>query len=115
MIKQRLNNDCGVAALATLLSVSYETVATAWLEVTGRGPGPSSYKTLRDVAAHLGYSLVQVRECTAGIRRVRWEAGSSHSHWVVLSGPSLWCPWVGESTVAQYPAKYWGHGLVLVL
>ena len=111
-VAQRQRNDCGVAALATLLGVPYEEIECAWMEALNRKPGRSNYNDLLKVLSNLGIPAKKVRETNWGIRRVRWEAGSNHSHWIVVFGDSLWCPCYGwHQSKDDYSAKHYGHGI----
>ncbi|UJH95897.1 C39 family peptidase [Pantoea phage Nufs112] len=114
-VYQRLYNDCGVAALGTLLDRSYPEVKEAWIKSLGRDVGFSNFNELIAVANELGFKLSKSRvkqpKC---IIRVREHTGDSKSHWVVLDGDNLWCPELGESTIADYPWKHFGHSLYLI-
>ena len=113
---QRLRNDCGVAALATLLNVDYEKVENSWRSALGRKPGSSHYKDLLKVLSHMGVDAKKVTSTKKGIRRVRYEPGSNHSHWVVMLGDDgLWCPFSGwHKTIDTYDMPHLGHGIELL-
>lgn len=111
-VPQRTDEDCGCAALAMLLDLTYEDVAEAWRAALSREPNKSTYADLIKVAAHLGHRLVRKRT-TNGIRRIRPEPNCKHSHWVVLRGDTIYCPAAGIHSEAVYLWKAWGHGLEL--
>lgn len=112
---QRLNNDCGVAALATLTGSSYEDIEKAWRDSLNRKPGSSSYKDLLMVLEHMNIGARKVISTSKGIRRVRHEKYSNHSHWVVMLGEyGLWCPYSGwHKTIENYEMPHLGHGIEL--
>lgn len=112
-VRQRTENDCGCAALAILLKLSYEEVADAWRASLNREPNSSKYSDLVTVAGHLGYSLKRGRT-NNGIRRIRPEPRASHSHWVVLLGNWIYCPTVGIYHKEHYAWKAWGDGLEII-
>jgi hypothetical protein len=100
-IHQRKKDDCGVAALATLLGVSYFEIEIGWRGALDRGPNASSYKDLIAVGDFFCLDMERVPfSKTIGskrIVRVRQERGSSHSHWIVMyPDESIWCPWYGR-------------------
>jgi hypothetical protein len=113
---QRLENDCGVAALATLLNVGYDEIEQAWWNALRRNPGPSSYKDLLKVLDHMNLNAKKVISTNKGIRRARYEKYSRHSHWIVmLGGDGLWCPYSGwHKTVDTYAMPHFGHGIELI-
>ncbi|XUO88433.1 cysteine peptidase family C39 domain-containing protein [Halomonas sp. KM072] len=112
-VRQRTENDCGCAALAILLGLSYEEVANAWRASLNREPNGSTYTDLLKVAAHLGYTLKRGRT-TNGIRRIRPEPRANYSHWVVLLGNWIYCPTVGIYHKDHYAWKAWGDGLEII-
>lgn len=113
---QRLENDCGVAALATLLKVEYEEIEAAWKSALGRNPGCSSYRDLLNVLWHMEVDAKKVSSTINGIRRARYEPGSRHSHWIVMLGDNgLWCPYSGwHKTKDTYAMPHFGHGIELI-
>lgn len=107
MIYQQRRDDCGVAAVATFLGMSYETVAEVWEQATGRPVGPSSFKDLRAVIKRLTkIDAVQTwhSKCSLiKIVRARPYRGSNTSHWIVVyTNGSLWCPYSGLHENEQY-------------
>jgi hypothetical protein len=99
--------------VATLLGLPYESVAAAWVRALGKTPRSSSYPDLIKVIHALGFRAVKKTKTNNGIRRVRAEAGSRHSHWVVISGNDLWCPTAGYYPVKEYPWQAFGYGIEL--
>lgn len=113
---QRLESDCGVAALATLTNSPYEDIEQVWLGALSRKPGPSSYKDLLKVLGHMSINAKKVISTNRGIRRARHEKYSRHSHWIVMLGDDgLWCPYSGwHKTVDTYAMPHFGHGIELI-
>lgn len=113
---QRLENDCGVAALATLTNSTYDEIERSWLDALRRNPGPSSYKDLLKVLDHMSLNAKKVISTNIGIRRARYEKYSRHSHWIVMLGDDgLWCPYSGwHKTVDTYAMPHFGHGIELI-
>lgn len=113
---QRLENDCGVAALATLTNSTYEEIERSWLDALRRNPGPSSYKDLLKVLDHMSLNAKKVISTNRGIRRARYEKYSRHSHWIVMLGDDgLWCPYSGwHKTVDTYAMPNFGHVIELI-
>ena len=113
---QRLENDCGVAALATLTNLTYEQIEKAWWDALRRNPGCSSYRDLLQVLWHMEVDAKKVTTTTNGIRRARHEKRSRHSHWIVMLGDDgLWCPYSGwHKTVDTYAMPHFGHGIELL-
>lgn len=104
---QRKSNDCGVAALATFLDLSYEVIEEAWYNELKRPPGLSNGCELIRVAKSLGFELKRhIKLVSKCIARVRPYQGCSKSHWVVIDGELLWCPELGEHLKSGYP---WQH------
>lgn len=114
-IWQRLHNDCGIAALATLTESSYEDIELAWRDALKRKPGSSSYRDLLSVLQHMKINARKVTSTRNGIRRARHEKYSNHSHWVVMLGEDgLWCPYSGwHKTIETYEMPHLGHGIEL--
>lgn len=112
---QRTENDCGVAALATLTNSTYEEIELSWWNALGRNPDPSSYKDLLKVLDHMSLNAKKVKSTNKGIRRARYERRSDHSHWVVMLGnDGLWCPFSGwHKTIDTYEMPHLGHGIEL--
>jgi len=115
-VRQRQHNDCGVAALASLTSKTYEEIETAWRIALGRGPGCSNYSDLLKVLAQLGIDAKKVKTTERGIRRARYKAGDNHSHWIVMIGSDgVWCPyWGWFPNTWDHPMPRLGHGIELV-
>lgn len=100
MIEQRKHNECGAAALASLLGKTYEQVGEAWGLALGRETDASTYQDLIDVAGALGVTITRSwfrkSEGMRRIVRVRPWPGSDSSHWIVMIGCGMiWCPYSG--------------------
>lgn len=116
-IHQIKNDDCGAAAMATLLNVSYFEVEKVWMRKLFRETDGSTYADLIKVGA--GFCLDMERVAfskTIGskrIVRVRHERGSSHSHWIVMyPDESIWCPWYGKrKSLDVYEMPFTGQAL----
>lgn len=117
MVYQRLQNDCGVAALATVLGVQYEDVAAVWEPVLKKPVGLSYGSDLIRVADALGSSLSRVwwnRVHSPRIVRTREYRGAWDSHWVCMFSDGLWCPALGwYSDITEYPWRAYSQALVL--
>lgn len=118
-IRQRKTNDCGAAALATLLRLYYEEVETDWRVSLGRETNASSYADLIKVAECSGVALERVpfkkSEGMRRIVRVRPWRGSNHSHWIVMfPDGSIWCPYSGRhDSLLGYEQPWPGHSLII--
>lgn len=113
-VRQRTENDCGVAALAMLLSTTYDDIVPAWRKALNAGLRASSYKDLIAVSAEMGVALEKQRRPVGRcIRRVRPEPYARHSHWVAMDGEWLYCPTRGIYHHEHYPWQAWGHGLTI--
>lgn len=115
-VYQRTDSDCGIAAIATLVGLPYDHVATAFGVTTNRKPGASSYKDLIATMGHLGIKSKKVTKAKWCIRRARHKQGDRHSHWVVTySDGAIWCPTLGFfKGIELYGMPHLGHGIVLV-
>lgn len=115
-VYQRTLSDCGCAAIGTLVGLSYDRIAEAWIEELGREPSGSHYWQLLAVLRRLGIQAKKVGSCEWGIRRARCRKGDRHSHWIMTySDGSLWCPTLGWfPTIKEYGMPHLGHGIVLV-
>lgn len=119
MVYQQQSDDCGVAAVATLLGLSYDDVAAVWLSATGKCIGPSTYKDLKRVILQLtGKQCTQVWNTKSTCRRIvraRPYKGSATSHWIVVNDDgSLWCPYSGfHETRWEYEQPEYGQCLFI--
>lgn len=113
---QRTMSDCGCAALGTLIGLTYEQVAEAWIEELGREPAGSHYWQMIAVLRRLGIQARKVGSCGWGIRRARCRKGDRHSHWIVTySDGGIWCPTLGHfSSIKGYGMPNLGHGIIIV-
>ena len=109
-VRQRTYEDCGCAAIATLLNITYEEAASAWRGALNRAPNKSNYRDLVAVLESLGKKTKRGRTLN-GIRRVRPEPGAKISHWVVLASDWVYCPTRGIFHKDHYPWQAWGAGL----
>jgi len=118
-IRQRKDNDCGAAALATFLRLYYEEIETDWRIALGRETNASSYADLIKVAECSGFTLERVpfrkSEGMRRIVRVRPWRGSNHSHWIVMfPDGSIWCPYSGRhDSLLGYEQPWPGHSLII--
>lgn len=111
LVQQRGAADCGVAALATLLSWSdhdYETVAA---KAPRGGQHGLRTRELVATARRLGLTLTAVRaydlDVDAGVVRVRSHEHHRDGHWVAVRHALLWDPRTGYAMPwRQYAAKY---------
>lgn len=118
-IKQRKSNDCGAAALATLLDLSYMEIESAWRVSLGRETNESTYADLIAVAKAWGFTLEKATfkqsEGMVRIVRVRPWRGSNHSHWIVMfKDGSIWCPYSGRhDSLLGYEQPFPGQTLII--
>lgn len=116
-VYQIKSNDCGAAAMATLLELSYEEIERVWRIALGRETDASSYHDLIRVGQGfcLDMERVTFRKSIGSKRivRVRAERGSSHSHWVVMyPDESIWCPYYGKrNSLEGYEMPFTGRAL----
>lgn len=116
-IQQRKKDDCGAAAMATLIGVSYFEIEQVWRLMLERETNASSYADLIKVGD--GFFLAMERVAfskTIGskrIVRVRQARGSRNSHWIVMyPDESIWCPWYGKrESLARYEMPFPGQAL----
>lgn len=115
VVVQRGAGDCGVAALATLLSWTdhdYETVAA---KAPRGGQAGLRTRELVATARRLGLTLTAVRsydlDGDAGVLRVRSHEHHRDGHWVALRYGLLWDPRDGyalpwRAYAARYRARF---------
>lgn len=118
VVRQRHPGDCGVAALATLLSarIGYEDVylAAARVDPKLKGKGGLQNGELLRLARSLGLQLQPVRKFNLdrdeGLLRIRSDHHHSEGHWVavrwgIVLDPfdGFLAPWL--SWVARYDAR----------
>lgn len=115
-VYQRTDSDCGIAAVATLVGMSYEAVEDAWRKSINAPPGASSYKDLLVTLDCLGISSKRATKSNWGIRRARARKRDRHSHWIVTySCGGVWCPALGFfKSIDIYGMPNLGHGIVLI-
>lgn len=117
---QRKDDDCGAAALSSLLDIPYEDIEAAWLSTLKRPTDASTFIDLIKVARTCGVSLGRVwwsKSNAARITRARAARGTSHSHWVVLyPNRDIWCPWYGfySSEDTDYPMPVFSQSLIII-
>jgi hypothetical protein len=92
VVRQRHTGDCGVAAMATLLSarMAYEDVylAAAKVDPLGRGRGGLQNRELVKLGKELGLALTPCRafdlDRDEGVLRVRSLSHHRDGHWVAV-------------------------------
>ena len=115
LVLQRANGDCGVAALSTLLEMSYEDVyiAAAKVDKKTRGKSGICFPALIAVGKILGVSFLLKRrhqDEDTGLLAVTWQAPHAHpfdAHLVALSYGVIADPADGVILPAdEYLARY---------
>lgn len=100
LIQQRASGDCGVAALATLLSAvcGYEDVflAAAAVERVKRGRAGLRNRELVAIARRLGLELTPTKafnlDGDAGVLRIYANHTNRGGHWVAVRYGLIWDP-----------------------
>jgi ABC-type bacteriocin/lantibiotic exporter with double-glycine peptidase domain len=108
IVVQRNANDCGVAALSTLVAMDYDVVAA-----TAPRGGQKGLRTRELVATarRLGITLTAVRaydlDVDAGVLRVRSHAHHRDGHWVTVRYGLIFNPHDGSARPwREYQTKY---------
>jgi ABC-type bacteriocin/lantibiotic exporter with double-glycine peptidase domain len=115
IVRQRSDGDCGVAALAMLLSAThaYEDVylAAAAVDRDRKGKDGLTQRELQAVARRLGLTVTPARRYDlgrdAGLLRVYSDAHHAFGHWVAVRYGLLWDPADGFATPwRDYALRY---------
>jgi ABC-type bacteriocin/lantibiotic exporter with double-glycine peptidase domain len=126
LVPQRDDWDCGIAALATLFAVSYDTVADVVDRHIAAKHEGLFVTELVAIAAVLGYRLqavgavegrVSLAAHQAAILGVLIEAGltTERAHWAVVHGGHVWCPTGARAPLHDYLARHRAEPFALLV